>query len=139
MQEKLEDILKPKSEEDIISSMDDLSPKELFNQSAENGFLPGVKRAIERGVDIHALDDWALRWASQYGRYDIVALLLENGADVHVVVDLPLRWASEMGQYDIVEILLKHGANVHADNDYALRWASENGHYDIVELLKRYT
>ena len=45
--EKLEDILKPKSEEEILSSMDDLSPKELLDSSAESGFLPGVTKAVE--------------------------------------------------------------------------------------------
>ncbi|MEK0338214.1 MAG: ankyrin repeat domain-containing protein [Nitrosopumilus sp.] len=109
--EAMGDVLKPKSEEEILASIGDLSPDKLLSQSAEKGFLAGVNKALEDGADVHAVDDFALRFASYKGYYDVVKLLLDRGADVH--------------------------ANIHAQDD-ALHWASQNGHYDVVELLKKY-
>ena len=57
--EAIEDVLKGKSEEEILSSMSDLSPNKLLIKSSEKGFLPGVKKALEMGANIHALDDRA--------------------------------------------------------------------------------
>ncbi|MEK0338213.1 MAG: ankyrin repeat domain-containing protein, partial [Nitrosopumilus sp.] len=128
------------SEEEIMSLISnlDLDPNDLLINSAESGFLPGVKRAIERGVDIHARDDSALQVASLYGHYAVVALLLENGADVHAHHDLSLRIASLYGRYGVVEILLDNGADVHARDDWALRYASQRGHTDVAKLLKKW-
>ncbi|MEK0348145.1 MAG: ankyrin repeat domain-containing protein [Nitrosopumilus sp.] len=106
--ETLGDILKPKSEEDIISSMKDLDRNILFIKSIKNRFLLGVKMALERGANIHLGDNDALRSASLEGHYDLVKLLLDSGADVH------------------------------ANNDQALQQASANDHYDVIELLKKY-
>jgi len=105
---KLKDILKPKSEEEIIPLMDTLSPDDLLIQSSEAGFLIGVKKALKMGADVHAKDDYALQMASFDGHLPVVKLLLKNGADV--------------SRY----------------NYYALRWATTNGHHDVVELLKEY-
>ncbi|MEK0338404.1 MAG: ankyrin repeat domain-containing protein, partial [Nitrosopumilus sp.] len=118
--------------------MESLDPNELLRKSAKHGFLPGVNKALEDGADVHVTNDYALRFASYYGHYDVVALLLDNGADVHNVKDFALRFASEYGHYDIVALLLDNGADVHAQDDDALRWASYYGHDDVVELLKKW-
>ncbi|MEK0336906.1 MAG: hypothetical protein QQN41_05665, partial [Nitrosopumilus sp.] len=81
--EAIGDILKPKSEEDIISSMGDLDSDDLLIKSTEIGFLPGVKKAIERGANVNVSNDYALRFASENGHYDVVKLLLDSGVDVH--------------------------------------------------------
>ncbi|MEK0338386.1 MAG: ankyrin repeat domain-containing protein, partial [Nitrosopumilus sp.] len=91
--EYLGDIFKPKSEEEIWSSMGDLSPDTLFYKSAENGFLPGIKKALKDGANVHIQNDYALLLASQNDYYDVVKFLLENGADVHANDDLALRIA----------------------------------------------
>ena len=106
--EALKDILRAKSLEEIMPHLEAMEPNDMLKKCAEFGFLPGVKKALERGADVHAGHDWALGQASRNGHIDVVELLLKNGADVH------------------------------AGNDYALRWASENGHTDVVELLKKY-
>ena len=95
----------------------------------------GVKLLLEKGADIHAREDNALRWASKYGRTEAVKLLLEEGADIHVHNDFALITASFYGHKDIVVLLLKYGADVHADNDEALREASINGDTEIIKLL----
>ena len=98
-----------------------------------------IKKLIEEGANVHAGNDYALRYASENGHTQVVKLLLEHGANVHVYDDYALREASECGHTDIVKLLLEHGANVHADNNYALRHASKNRHTDIVKLLLKHS
>ena len=108
--EAMGDVLKAKSKEDIISSLENtnLDPNELLLKSAKVEFLAGIKKA------------------------------LKIGADVHFGNDLALRYASENGHLNVVELLFKYGADVHANNDDALWWASQNSHLDVVKLLKKY-
>jgi ankyrin repeat protein len=103
--EAIEDILRPKSEEEILSHLNKLSPNELLTTSARIGFLPGVKLALERGANVHVWNDYALLWASNRGHYDVVELLLKRGANVHAQNDLVFYWASDK---DIVELLKKY-------------------------------
>jgi len=110
----------------------------ILRWTSEKGHLEVVKVLLENGIDIHTGSDYALRWTSRYGHYKIVKLLLKNGANVHADNDYALRRASENGHYKVVKLLLENGANVHAGYDYALQWASLNGHTKIVELLKTY-
>ena len=72
------------------------------------------------------------------GNVDMVKLLLDNRADVHADDNWALRWASSNGRYEVVKLLLDNGADIHADNNWALIYASDNGHYKVVELLKQY-
>ena len=44
---------------------------------------------------------------------EVVKLLLDNGADIHALNDFPLRWASRYGRTDTVKLLLDHGANIY--------------------------
>ena len=108
--ESSKNILKPKSEEEILSHLEELRPNELLLKSSELRFLPGVKRALERGANVHAQDDRALRRAAEYGHKSIVELLLRAGANVHARDDYALRWAAEYGHKEVVELLLKAGA-----------------------------
>ena len=103
------------------------------------GFMPieeAIRLAIQAGADVHAVDDQALRYASQDGHLPVVEVLVTAGANVHAVDDQALRFASERGHLPVVEFLVKAGANVHADNDSALRWASASGHLAVVQFLK---
>lgn len=131
--------------EDSIGAVDTeytvLSQKELDRiliNSAIDGDVKKVKDALEAGADVHADDDYALRWASYKGNTEIVKFLLENSADVHAANDYALRWNSLYGRVEVVKLLLEAGADVHAKNDEALRWASKYGHVEVVELLKQY-
>lgn len=68
---------------------------------------------------------------------DAVSRLLQAGADVHAEDDFALKYCAEIGNLDMVTLLLKHGANLHAQHDYALRWSAGQGYLDIVtQLLK---
>jgi len=95
-----------------------------------------VKWLLNNGYDVHADNDWALRWASNNGHIGVVKVLLEAGANVHAEDDGALRWASRDGHLEVVKVLLEAGANIHAIDDWALRWASRYCHLEVVELLK---
>lgn len=112
MKTTINNIFKPKSEEEIMSLMDDLSTNEFFIQSVEKGFLPGVKKALKIGANIHVYNDWALRMASYYGYINIVKFLLDSGADVNAMNNCALRWALQ--------------------ND------CKNGHLNVIKLLKKW-
>jgi ankyrin repeat protein len=107
---KINDILKPKSEEEILKdiSLNNQDPTKLLAHSATNNFFTGVKLALQQGANIHYNDDYALRLAAYNGHADVVKVLLDAGA------------------------------NVHANNDGALGWAAYYGHADVVKLLKHY-
>ena len=47
-----------------------------------------------------------------------------------------IGWASEYGRLDIVKYLVEQGADIHADDDYALRYAVTYDHLEIVDYLK---
>ena len=64
-------------------------------------------------------------------------MLIENDANIHADDNYALKYASDYGHIDIVNLLIERGANIHAENDYALRWASYNGHIEIVKLLNQ--
>ena len=69
------------------------------------------------------------------GHTPVAALLLDRGADVHYLDDLPLGISARNGFLETVRLLLDRGANLHAQNDKALHWARRFGHEDVVALL----
>ncbi|KTC86033.1 ankyrin repeat-containing protein [Legionella drozanskii LLAP-1] len=82
----------------------------------------------------------ALRFASDWGHFDIIEVLLNHGANLNSIEDshqTVLMAAVANGHYDMVEFLLKKGAdvNVHAMKGTALLLAVINDHLEIVRLL----
>jgi len=96
-----------------------------------------VQRLIEEGADVHADNDYALRWASAYGEIEIVRVLLENGANVHAQEECALCWASNHGETEIVKLLLENGADATVNNNEPSYLALERGHTNVVKLLKK--
>ena len=94
------------------------------------------KWMIKQGINIHADDDYALRWASLNGHIDVVKFLVKKGVDIHARNDYALTWASFNGHLKVVKFLVKNGADIHACNDIALIWARENGSKDVVNYLE---
>ncbi len=110
-------------------------------KGSRNGKLDHVIISLKNGANIHARNDYALRYSSENGHIEVVKYLVElkpDGANIHTDDDYSLRWASRNGHLDIVKYLVElklDGANIHTRNDGALIWASFNGHLDIVKYL----
>jgi hypothetical protein len=73
--------------------------------------------------------------ASHNGHLSLVKLLLESGANIHADDNYAIKWASRNGHLCVVKLLLKYGAEVNADDNYAIKKASLKGHLDVVKLL----
>jgi len=99
------------------------------------GYYNIVELVLKNGANVHVNNDDALVWASFYGYYKIVKLLIKYGANIRAIDDNALKYASRYGNYKIVKLLIKNGANIHADHDKALKNAVEEGNYDIINLL----
>jgi len=106
-----------------------------FLNASNNGQFDIVRLFLDRGADIHADNDWALRTASRFGHLEVARLLLDRGADIHAVDDYALRWAAEAGHLEVVRLLLDRGADIHADEDGGLQLASRNGFEEVVRFL----
>ena len=122
-------------EENKISTED---IKNALMRSAENGHLHVVKYLVEEHqADIHAINEYALRWSAHNGHLDVVKYLVEeNNANIHAQNEGGLRYSAENGHLEIVKYLVEeHQADIHAYNEYALRWSAENGHLEVVKYL----
>ena len=93
------------------------------------------KMLLDQGADIHAGNDYALRWNVENSQWHIVKYLIEAGANIHIGNDNILTICVRMGNIDMVKYLIEHGANVHAMNDYALYIAAKQGHLKIIKYL----
>ena len=111
----------------------------------------------------HAENDFALRWAAFKGHTETVKLLLDRGANIHSLDDLTLHNAGQNAlgppsgrpqaalrpgaktsqdeprraktHTETMKLLLDRGADIHGRNDSVLRSAVLNGHPETVRLL----
>lgn len=70
------------------------------------------------------------------GGFSSMSELLERGADVHYLDDEALMLACKYGHIANVELLLEYGADVMARNGQALEIAKRFGHFSILNMLK---
>jgi ankyrin repeat protein len=66
---------------------------------------------------------------------NVVRSFVESGADIHAGDDFALRYAAGNGHLNTVQYLVENGADIHANNDYALWWSAMNRHLDVVRFL----
>ncbi|KAG7006819.1 hypothetical protein G7Y79_00013g035910 [Physcia stellaris] len=95
-----------------------------FYEAIKNHNLSLVKALLQDGYDVNHVPDsgmTALHMAIEWGREDIVAILLANNANVNTKNlnsnprnMTPLHYAARYGYTCIVEILLDHGADIAA-------------------------
>lgn len=61
-----------------------------------------------------------LHWASSFGQYNAVQLLLQNGADINKLgpnEETALHMAANGGHHEVIRLLISHGINVnHVDH-----------------------
>ena len=94
-----------------------------------------VRDSLSAGADIHAQEDYALRYSAEYGHIEQVRMLLDGGADIHAKDDNALRSSAWNGHIEVVRLILDRGADIHANDDNALYLAAKNGHIETVGLL----
>ena len=108
VEESVKDLMTPKSTNDMIKSLGNLSPNKLLIVGSTKGVESLVTHALNSGADIHYNNDEAVRMASHEGNSEIVQLLIDNGADVNVYEGLPLILASTNNHTETVKLLKKY-------------------------------
>lgn len=126
-------------------SVNDMAAEEDMRQAALDGDKEQVKKLVDAGAKINALDQeghTALMFAAFNGHTDIVLLLLDEGA----VVDrrdflgrTALLYASTGPFPETVKLLLEKGAEpniVDSDEHFSpLMHAAAEGNLDVVKIL----
>jgi ankyrin repeat protein len=83
---KSNEILKPKTEKEILDAIGTLPPNKMLFSYAKFGSLEGVQKALGKGADINHNDDFeghtALAIASVEGHFHIVNYLLDRNASI---------------------------------------------------------
>ena len=92
--------------------------------AARAGDLQAIKRYIEKGENLNALDKTfqlsAMSWGALHGQTQVVQLLIENGVDVNIKSGdgaTPLHSAAFLGRVDVAKLLLENGADIKARNN----------------------
>lgn len=101
----------------------------------ENGHESIVKYLIKKEANIHVQNGDVLIYAADHGLETIVRYLVENGADVHAQDDSALQYAAENGDESIMQYLVENGADIHAEDERALYVAARSGHESVVRYL----
>ena len=137
--ESIRDFLKPKSEQDILKSLENLSDEQKFKKSCRYGIISVVKNMISNGLDPSCWDNYGIRIASNNGHLDVVKVLLKDErVDPSEYDNIAIRFTSENGHLDVVKELLKDKRVDPSDfNNDAIKMSSENNHLGVIkELLK---
>ncbi|KAJ7263920.1 ankyrin repeat-containing domain protein [Mycena rebaudengoi] len=116
------------------SDSNNLCSRSPLHLCSEEGYIEGVRRLLQKGVDINIQDEEgsALQVASGHGHTEIVRLLLGNAAEVNAKSGkrgTALQVACAEDHTDIVRLLLASGT------DRTLEVASSKGHIEIVRIL----
>jgi len=137
--EGIKNLLVGPTEDEVWDKLKGLSPDDLLDKSSVSDFLPGVKKAVELGADIHVQNDIFLRDAASRGYIDIIEYIISIGVEIDILHQEALRFASMNNHFDIVKLLLEHGSKVDSiGGKIALRVAKEKGFTRTYRLLKEY-
>ncbi|XP_045476824.1 ankyrin repeat family A protein 2-like [Harmonia axyridis] len=97
----------------------------------------------ERDLNVLDKDGYTpLHWASSFGQYNAVQLLLQNGADINKLgpnEETALHMAANGGHHEVIRLLISYGVHVnHVDHmlNTALLYAAKGNHpHSCNELL----
>ena len=100
-------------ERGLISSSRDVLDNALLVYAAEYGELELVKYLVkEKYCDIHVANEYPLRHAAFYNRYDVVEYLLSIGKfDLNMQYEQAIKWAEDAGHTRIVNLLYNYKKN----------------------------
>ena len=120
--------------------------KESIQDAVKAANIEAVKEFLAEGVDVNAEDEHGNRplyIAVEYGRKEIVELLIANGADLNVkgdtYSDTPLNIAASYGHKEIAKILIVKGADVNArDWEGNTPLDKAKRHPELADLLRKH-
>ena len=144
--ESIRDLMKPKSEEEILKSLSHLKIKEIFKLGIKRVLPWLVEYALKQGVNPDFIKDkktLSLIIDRQHHQItdeyiDIVKLLIKYGINIHYRGDILLIWASRNQYIDIVNLLLDTDIDIDSTDKEqytALAWACQVNDYEIAKLL----
>ena len=128
---------------------------ECINQRLESGLTPLLKAAsngqmdickllIEKGADIHAVDNsqgTALHCAAYHGHSDLIRLFIESGIGANVEDNAgytPILWAIFGKKTNTIDELIKHGADLNPPmriGRSVLHFAAASSDREVIEYL----
>lgn len=139
------------SEEEVFNRLSKMNPTEMMFKSAEIGFLPGIKKAIELGAkfdDTISKEHYSGEWYTE----NILDVISKNGhfnifddvykyfkrdnvkKDISLLNELLIN-SCESGNIKLAKKILEMGAKVYTRNNSPLIKASEYGHLELVKFL----
>lgn len=111
---------------------------DIFIGYAMENNLSAVTKLLENDANVHAKDDFALRYSATCGRVQMVSKLLEYGANIDVHDGSILIQCANHNNATMVSKLLEWGANVHVRDDIVLRCSVGYNNLPMIsELLER--
>jgi ankyrin repeat protein len=122
----------------------------LLIEYSRIGQINAVKYLLNKGADIHSLDQLAFRISAEKGYIDLVRLFIEKGINYNDAT--ALVWSAYNGHFEVVKFLLEKHTGNDFDNDqiepknnikisringinFALTRSAESGHLEIIRLL----
>jgi len=117
-----------------------------IHDAARNGEVKKIRQMLDKDLSLLNSKDQSgktpLHFASQYGHFDIVTILIEKGAEVNAENnngETPLHYASAYGQETIAELLISNGAELEyrswRHGDTPAHAAAIGGHVEMVSFL----
>lgn len=109
--------------------------QEVFFKGIDNGNIEAVKAGIKDGVDVNALNNYAIRASSSGGHTDIVQILIDAGANYHIENDYVICLASYGNHINTVNLFIANGLDVQAHDNLSLYYAVRDNNFELAKLL----
>jgi len=131
------DFFPTKTEDEINQELLKLDLTDIIYDSILKGYLPGVKLAVEKGVDIN--DFGALEFAAIEDKMDIVKYLISIGAEINLDFTDTLVQCIENGNTEMTKYLIGLYIEKYEDLSRLKRLAINKDYDELVDYLNKYT
>jgi ankyrin repeat protein len=112
---------------------------DILSVASSRGIVDVVQMLLqEPSADPSYKDNYAIKWASFFGKTEVVRMLLATGKVDVTAKNFALIKASGRGHIEVVRLLLEHGACAFAENNQAFCDASQHGRLDVLRLLLKH-
>jgi hypothetical protein len=99
---------KPKSYQKLMEILEKTPLKIKFKQAIHNNVLWLVEDCLKEGLDPSIENNYAIKYAAQYGYFDIVKTLLDDErVNPRASDNMPIKLAFRNKHFNIVGLLLK--------------------------------